>query len=71
MNPITPDNASVYYSYRELHRFVCKAAHMLQELGVQKGDRVCLYMSMVPELLISLLACARIGADPLGGLRGF
>ena len=60
--PNSPDGVVVQYTYRELHRLVCKAAHMLKELGVEKGDRVCLYMSMVPELLISVLACARIGA---------
>lgn len=49
-------------SYRELYEEVCKTANMLKSLGVEKGDRVCLYMPMVPELAIALLACARIGA---------
>lgn len=60
--PNDPNGAVLQYTYRELYCSVCKASHMLKELGVQKGDRVCLYMSMVPELLISVLACARIGA---------
>ncbi|MBN20560.1 MAG: acetate--CoA ligase [Bdellovibrionaceae bacterium] len=50
------------YTFQELYTEVCKTANMLKSSGVKKGDRVCLYMSMVPELLISLLACARIGA---------
>lgn len=55
-------DAPVHITYRELHEQVCKAANMLQANGVEKGDRVCLYMPMVPELAISVLACARIGA---------
>ena len=49
-------------SYRELHREVCRFANGLTALGVRKGDRVTLYMPMVPELAIAMLACARIGA---------
>ncbi len=49
-------------TYRELHREVCKFANVLKELGVQKGDVVAMYMPMVPELAIAMLACARIGA---------
>lgn len=49
-------------SYAELHREVCKAANALLELGVHKGDRVIIYMGMVPETAIAMLACARIGA---------
>jgi acetyl-CoA synthetase len=49
-------------SYRELHHEVCKFANALKGLGVGKGDRVCIYMPMVPELPIAMLACARIGA---------
>ncbi len=49
-------------SYRELHGEVCKAANALRELGVQKGERVIIYMGMVPEAAIAMLACARIGA---------
>ena len=50
------------YTYQRLHREACKAANMLRRLGVRKGDRVVLYMPMVPQLAISMLACARIGA---------
>jgi acetyl-CoA synthetase len=49
-------------TYGELKTEVCKTANALKELGVQKGDIVCVYMPMVPELVISMLACARIGA---------
>lgn len=50
------------YTYRELHVAVCKAANALKANDIKKGDRVCFYMPMVPELAISVLACARIGA---------
>jgi len=49
-------------TYGELHREVCKFANVLKSLGVKKGDRVALYMPMVPELAIAMLACTRIGA---------
>lgn len=49
-------------TYQQLHREVCKFANALKHLGVAKGDRVVLYMPLVPELAISMLACARIGA---------
>ena len=49
-------------SYQELHAEVCKLANALKELGVQKGDRVAIYLPMIPELPTSMLACARIGA---------
>jgi len=49
-------------SYQELHAEVCKLANALKELGVQKGDRVAIYLPMIPELPASMLACARIGA---------
>ncbi|MBY0523676.1 MAG: acetate--CoA ligase [Gemmataceae bacterium] len=48
--------------YQDLHREVCKFANVLKGIGVQKGDRITLYMPMVPELAIAMLACARIGA---------
>lgn len=51
-----------HITYKELHAKVCQAANALKEIGVQKGDRVCLYLPMVPELAVSMLACARIGA---------
>ena len=49
-------------TYNDLHREVCKFANVLKKLGVQQGDRVTLYMPMIPELAIAMLACARIGA---------
>ena len=50
------------YTYQQLHREVCKFANVLINNGIKKGDRVCIYLPMVPELVISMLACARIGA---------
>lgn len=49
-------------TYRELHEEVCRVANVLKANGAKKGDRICLYMPMVPELAIAVLACARIGA---------
>ncbi len=49
-------------TYRELHREVCKFANVLKSRGVKKGDRVCIYMPMIPETAAAMLACARIGA---------
>ena len=49
-------------TYRDLHREVCKFANVLKSLGVKKGDRVTLYLPMIPELPVAMLACARIGA---------
>ncbi|HVV98800.1 MAG TPA: AMP-binding protein [Planctomycetaceae bacterium] len=49
-------------TYQDLHREVCKFANVLKKLGVNTGDRVTLYMPMIPELAIAMLACARIGA---------
>ena len=49
-------------TYAELHKEVCKFANVLKAQGVKKGDRVCLYMPMVPELAVAMLACTRIGA---------
>jgi acetyl-CoA synthetase len=49
-------------SYKDLHAKVCQFCHVLKNNGVQKGDRICIYMPMVPELAIAVLACARIGA---------
>ena len=49
-------------SYKELHKKVCKAANGLKSIGVQKGDRVTIYLTMIPELAYVMLACARIGA---------
>jgi acetyl-CoA synthetase len=49
-------------TYHELHREVCKFANVLKKLGVKKGDRVAIYMPLIPELAVAMLACARIGA---------
>ena len=49
-------------SYKELHTEVCRLGNLLKKRGVRKGDRVCIYMPMVPEAAVAMLACARIGA---------
>ncbi|MEG1042372.1 MAG: acetate--CoA ligase [Pseudomonas sp.] len=56
-----PDDSSVI-TYRELHNHVCRLANVLKQRGVKKGDRVCIYMPMVPEAAYAMLACSRIGA---------
>jgi acetyl-CoA synthetase len=55
-------NATKHISYRELHRQVCQLANALKARGVQRGDRVCIYLPMIPEAAYAMLACARIGA---------
>ncbi len=60
--PNDPEAEVVTYTYRELHAVVCRTANALKANGISKGDRVCFYMPMVPELAIAVLACARIGA---------
>jgi acetyl-CoA synthetase len=57
-----PLGESVTYTYQQLHREVCKFANVLKELGVKKGDRVAIYLPMIMELAVAMLACARIGA---------
>jgi acetyl-CoA synthetase len=57
-----PEEHHRVLTYKELHFKVCQFAHVLKNNGVEKGDRVCIYMGMIPELSIALLACARIGA---------
>ena len=57
-----PSEKNRNISYKELHAEVCKFSNVLKNNGVKKGDRICLYMPMVPELAIAVLACARIGA---------
>ncbi len=52
----------VHISYRELHEIVCRFANVLKAHGVRRGDRVAIYLGMMPELAVSMLACARIGA---------
>lgn len=58
-------------TYAQLHREVCKFANVLKQLGVQKGDRVGIYMPMIPEAAIAMLACARIGAPHSVVFGGF
>ncbi len=60
--PDDPDDAVRMLSYRELHERVCRFANALKRLGVAKGDRITIYMPMIPETAIAMLACARIGA---------
>ncbi len=60
--PDDPNEAGRKISYRELHEAVCPFANALKELGVAKGDRVTIYMPMIPETIVAMLACARIGA---------
>jgi acetyl-CoA synthetase len=60
--PNDPKERFVRYTYRELHEKVCMFANVLKAKGIKKGDRVALYMPMIPELTIAVLACARIGA---------
>lgn len=57
-----PNEAGRTYTYGQLHREVCKMANILHGLGIKKGDRVCIYMPMIPELSFAVLACARVGA---------
>ena len=60
--PNNPKEDAKHISYKELHQRVSQFSNVLKSLGIKKGDRVCLYMPMVPELTIAVLACARIGA---------
>ena len=60
--PNDPEANHRVLTYRELHHKVMQFANVLKNNGVQKGDRVCIYMGMIPELAIAVLACARIGA---------
>lgn len=59
------------YTYRRLLHEVCKAANLLKRFGVKKGDRVIIYMPMIPETAIVMLACARIGAIHMWYLEAF
>lgn len=60
--PNDPNDDHVAWTYRELHEKVCKFANVLKANNITKGDRVCIYMPMVPQLAVALLACTRIGA---------
>jgi acetyl-CoA synthetase len=59
------------FTYLQLHREVCKAANALAALGVEKGDRVAIYMPMIPEIVVAMLACARLGAAHTVVFGGF
>ncbi|WP_299227895.1 acetate--CoA ligase [uncultured Psychroserpens sp.] len=60
--PNDPKEKAQHITYNELHKKVCKFANVLKNKGIVKGDRVCIYLPMIPELAIAVLACARIGA---------
>ncbi|MCM4173759.1 acetate--CoA ligase [Arenibacter sp. TNZ] len=60
--PNNPEEEAQHITYNQLHQRVCQLANVLKDQGVKKGDRVCIYLPMIPELSIALLACARIGA---------
>jgi len=60
--PNNPEEKVRTLTYKELHAEVCKFSNVLKKQGVKKGDRVCIYMPMVPEAAVAMLACARIGA---------
>jgi acetyl-CoA synthetase len=60
--PNDPSGKSITLTYKQLHSEVCRFANVLKSNGAKKGDRICIYMPMVPQLAIAVLACARIGA---------
>ncbi|MBK0368391.1 acetate--CoA ligase [Flavobacterium agrisoli] len=60
--PNDPSEEALHITYNDLYERVSKMANVLLEQGIQKGDRVCIYLPMIPELAVSVLACARIGA---------
>ena len=60
--PDSPDQSAQQITYRDLHARVCRLANALRGLGVVKGDRVTIYLPMIPEAVVAMLACARIGA---------
>jgi acetyl-CoA synthetase len=60
--PNDPGEEAITITYAQLHRRVGRFANVLRKLGITKGDRVCIYLPMVPELAVAVLACARIGA---------
>lgn len=69
--PNNPDEPPIYITYEALHQKVEQMAALFRRQGVQKGDRVCIYLPMIPELAISLLACARVGAIHTVVFAGF
>ncbi|MET4127845.1 acetate--CoA ligase [Roseovarius sp. MBR-6] len=60
--PDSPEDEALHITYRELHAQTCRMANVLKSMGVAKGDRVVIYMPMIPEAAYAMLACARIGA---------
>ncbi len=60
--PNNPDEEAQHITYNDLYERVCKMANVLRDQGIKKGDRVCIYLPMIPELAVAVLACARIGA---------
>jgi acetyl-CoA synthetase len=69
--PNDPKEAALHITYNELYERVSKMANVLREQGITKGDRVCIYLPMIPELAVAVLACARIGAIHLVIFAGF
>ncbi|MEC7264274.1 MAG: acetate--CoA ligase [Bacteroidota bacterium] len=60
--PNDPNDSAEHITYRQLHERVCRYANVLKDQGVERGDRVVIYLPMIPDLAVSVLACARIGA---------
>ncbi len=60
--PNDPQEDHITITYNELHQRVCQFSNALKDMGVVKGDRICIYMPMIPELAVAVLACARVGA---------
>jgi acetyl-CoA synthetase len=60
--PNNPSESSISITYKQLHEQVCRFSNVLKKRGIKKGDRVCIYIPMVPEAAIAMLACARVGA---------
>jgi acetyl-CoA synthetase len=60
--PNDPKEEAQHISYNELYTRVNKTANVLREMGIEKGDRVCIYLPMIPELAVTMLACAKLGA---------
>lgn len=69
--PNNPNEEALHITYNDLYAKVAKMANVLRDLGVKKGDRVCVYLPMIPELAITVLACARIGAIHTVVFAGF
>ena len=69
--PDSPDTPAERISYRDLHQRVCRLGNALRALGIGKGDRVTIYLPMIPEAAIAMLACARIGAVHMVVFGGF